>query len=375
MENTPSTLLNGQVIQMAAAAPLSGKAAPLGKEMIQAISMAVEEQNKAGGIMGATVQLITADDEADVQKGIAVARQFCAAPQLLGIVGHYNSDVTMAAIDIYRQAGLALISPIASNPQLTEGGLQNVFRLTNRDDHTGAAIADHLYATAHKRNAVVVWTATAYGQSMAHAFIQAFTHLGGNIVFQRSIPEEYQDFYALVHKFPEEHDLLFYGGYNEGAPLLLAYRELEHMQLFAAGDGCWDVVDFLDPVGNKAETGEGVLILSASPEIGRVPGSEVFRKQYEQRYGRIINYAVNSYDAARVLIAAIKNAAVAKMSLPGPVDVAVAMRKIVFHGICYQEPVQWDEKGDNTGAVTALHVVKNGQYRQIAEVPQDPVGV
>jgi branched-chain amino acid transport system substrate-binding protein len=135
------------------------------------------------------------------------------------------------------------------------------------------------------------------------------------------------------------------------------------------------VVDFLDPVGNKAETGEGVLILSASPEIGRVPGSEVFRKQYEQRYGRIINYAVNSYDAARVLIAAIKNAAVAKMSLPGPVDVAVAMRKIVFHGICYQEPVQWDEKGDNTGAVTALHVVKNGQYRQIAEVPQDPVGV
>jgi branched-chain amino acid transport system substrate-binding protein len=80
-----------------------------------------------------------------MQKTEIVARGFCARPEVLGVVGHYNSDVTITASAIYHGCGLAMITPIASNPAVTERSLANVFRYTNRDDHTGRAIATHLH--------------------------------------------------------------------------------------------------------------------------------------------------------------------------------------------------------------------------------------
>lgn len=370
MENNLSILLNDQVIQIAAAAPLSGRTAALGKEVVQAVELAVEAQNQAGGILGASVRLITADDEGQVQKGESVAREFIGQPGLMGIVGHYNSDMTLAAADIYRQQGLAIIVPVASNPIITESGFRNVFRLTNRDDRTGAALADYLHTEKYKRKAVMIQSNTPYGASMTKCFAAPFTAAGGSIVFREPIPEGYQDFASLVRQFPADHDLLFYGGCYEGAGLLQAYRQAGRTQLFAAGDGCWDVANFLEPVGREGETGEGVLVLSATPEIGQVPGSESFRERYEQHYGKIVNYAVNSYDAARLLLAAVKNAALAANRLPTSTEVAAAVRDIRFRGICYPHEVEWDEKGDDLAAVTALHVIKDGRYRQIAEIPQ-----
>ncbi|RWP50445.1 ABC transporter substrate-binding protein [Mesorhizobium sp.] len=141
-------------------------------------------------------------------------------------------------------------------------------------------------------------------------------------------------------------------------------------QLFASGDGCWDAVNFLEPAGETATLGEGVLVLSATPEVGRVAGSSDFAARYAARFGPIGNYAVNSYDSARVLIAAIKNAIAESKGNPSRRDVLTAMRKLRFKGIAYGDPVQWDKKGDNLAAVTALHVVENGRFRQVAEIPQ-----
>ena len=55
---------------------------------------------------------------------------------MLGIVGHYNSNVTLAVAQYYCDASMALISPIVSDPRLTDAGWNNVFRFTNRDDVT-----------------------------------------------------------------------------------------------------------------------------------------------------------------------------------------------------------------------------------------------
>jgi branched-chain amino acid transport system substrate-binding protein len=124
--------------------------------MKQAVELALEERNAAGGFLGAQVAALVVDDEANPQQGEAVARDLCARPDLLGVVGHLNSDVTIAASTVYHACGLAMITPIASNPAVTDRGLSNVCRLTNRDDYTGPAIAPDLYRTLGKRRAVVV---------------------------------------------------------------------------------------------------------------------------------------------------------------------------------------------------------------------------
>jgi hypothetical protein len=60
-----------------------------------------------------------------------------------------------------------------------------------------------------------------------------------------------------------------------------------------------------------ATKGEGVLILSAAPAVGRVPGSAGFAARYQAKYAPIANYAVNSHDSARLVLNAVESAALA----------------------------------------------------------------
>src|SRR5690242_13378182 len=148
-------------LTIAAAGPLSGRGARLGREMVQAVELAVEERNAGGGILGVPVRLEVADDAALPERGLAVARDLAARADVLGVLGHYNSHVTLPAAEVYGAAGVALVAPIVSNPALTDRGLATVFRFTNRDDSTAAAIAGHLRRDMGKQRAVVVATRTA----------------------------------------------------------------------------------------------------------------------------------------------------------------------------------------------------------------------
>lgn len=358
---------SGQAITLAVAGPLSGSSARLGTEMAQATRLAIEEQNARGGILGMKVGVDVADDRGDVRTGADLARGYCDRPEVLGVIGHYNSDVTLAASSIYDAAGLAMVTPIASNPRVTERGLPAVFRFTNRDDRTGLAIAWHLSRTLGKQRAVIVLTPTAYGTSMADSFADALIALGGRVVTRERVEEGRRDFTALVRTLPPAFDVLFYGGSFEGAYILRALRAAGLDQVFAAGDGCWDVANFLEPAGDAAEVGEGVLILAASTAVGRVPGSADFASRYTQRFGPIVNYALNSYDSTRMLLDAINRSAGGSGRRPSRGEVVDALRRATFQGIAYAGRCEWDDKNDNRAAVTVLNVVEKGRYREVAE--------
>jgi len=346
------------------AAPLSGRAAGLGAEMQQAAQLAIQEKNDSGGIAGIKIRTVLVDDGSNVPKAEEAAKKLCSEKNILGIIGHYSSDTSLAAAKIYNEQGLPLLSPIASNPLLTGSGLPNIFRYTNRDDRTAQAISRHLYQVLHKRTAVVIKTNTAYGHSMSGQFEKAFTGEGGHILSTFTIDEGTTDLSPLTASLSKETDLFFYGGTFEGAYLLKALRAGGYTQLMATGDGCWDKVNFLDIAGPSAETGEGVLVLSASSAIGEVPGSTEFAKKYERLYGPVINYALNAYDTTCILIRAIEEAAFA--GRPDKEGILHSIKSIQFTGIANPNPVAWDDKGDNSAAITRLYSVKNGRFIKAA---------
>ena len=104
--------LAGTTIRIGVGGPLTGGAATFGVEMKQAVELAVEEKNAAGGILGATVVAVTVDDEASTEKGQAIARRLCDDPVVLGVVGHVNSNVSIAASTIYDACGLAMVATL-----------------------------------------------------------------------------------------------------------------------------------------------------------------------------------------------------------------------------------------------------------------------
>src|SRR6266566_6156261 len=355
----------GPTIRIGIGAPLTGGAASFGVEMRQAVELAIEEQNTIGG---RRFEAAVADDEGTDAKGQTVARAFCDDQTLLGVVGHVNSNVSITASTIYQTCGLPMITPMSSNPAVTDRGLANVFRLTNRDDHKGPSLAAYLYQKRGKRKAVVIDDQTVYGKGLADVFARAFSALGGAVVARPTVKVGDREFQALLGTLPKDFDVLFYGGIAEAAYVLKQMRERGLNQLFACGDGCWNVKGFIQPAGSAATRGEGVLILSAAPAIGRVPGSAAFAERYTKRFGPIANYAPSSYDSARLVIAAIQQAASARGSLPPRGEVVAALRKVQYQGIAYARPVTWDAKGDNTAAVIFVNVVEGERFKEVGEI-------
>ena len=261
-----------------------------------------------------------------------------------------------------------MLTPMSSSPGVTENGLANVFRLTNRDDRKGPGLAKYLRTKMQKERAVVVDDQTPYGKGLADAFAEGFTKAGGTVEKRASVKVGDTEFSGLIGALPRDFDVLFFGGIREGALILKEMRERDMNQLFACGDGCWDVKGFIVPSQGAAMKGEGVRILSAAPSLGKVPGSSDFAERYTAKYGPINNYAANSYDSARIVIGAIERAAAAKHGMPSRADVVAAMRAGPFQGIAYAKAVEWDAKGDNTAAVIFVNTVEGGRFKEIDQI-------
>src|SRR6516162_7631416 len=332
------TDLSGQEIRIGVAGPLTTPSATFGVEMRQAVDLAIDERDAAGGVAGAKIAAEVIDDQADAEKGKAAAKALCDDARVLAVVGHVNSGVMLASEKTYDDCGLPVLTPMASGPAITEKGLVNVFRLTNRDDRKGPALARWLTTKMGKKAAVVVDDGTPYGKGIADQFSSGFEAAGGAVAKRWTAKAGQTDFAAEVAALPKDFDVLFFGGIKEGAYILKDMRKAGLNQVLACGDGCWSVGGFIKPAEGAATAGEGVRILSAAPAIGKVPGSAEFAEHYKARFGPINNYAASSYDSARILMSAIEAAAKAKGGLPARADVLTALKEMTFQGVAYAAP-------------------------------------
>jgi branched-chain amino acid transport system substrate-binding protein len=290
--------LTGQEIHIGIAGLLTSASATFGVEMRQAVDLAIDGQNATACASGGKIVAVVVDDQADPEKGKTVAKALCGDPQVLAVVGPVNSGVMLAAEKVYADCGLPIVTPMASNPAITEQGLANVFRLTNRDDRKGPGLARWLTTKMGKKAAVVVDDGTPYGKGLADQFSNGFAAAGGAVLTRWTAKAGQTDFAAEVAGLPKDFDVLFFGGIKEGAYILKDMRKAGLNQVFACGDGCWSVGSFIKPAEGAATAGEGVRVLSAAPALGTVPGSAEFAERYRARFGPINNYAASSYDSA-----------------------------------------------------------------------------
>ena len=362
------TDLAGQEIRIGVAGPLTTPSATFGVEMRQAVDLAIDEKNAAGGLLGAKLVAEVIDDEASPEKGKAVARALCDDKAVLAVVGHVNSGVMLASEKIYADCGLPALTPMASNPAITEQGLANIFRLTNRDDRKGPALARWLTTKMGKKAAVVVDDGTAYGKGVADQFSSGFKAEGGAVLDRWTAKAGETDFSVEVAALPKDFDVLFFGGIKEGAYILKDMRKAGLTQVFACGDGCWSGGSFIKPAEGATASGEGVRVLSAAPAVGKVPGSAEFAERYQARFGPIQNYAASSYDSARIVMSAIEAAAKAKGGAPTRSDVQAALKGLAFQGVAYAAPEAFDAKGDNRAAVIFVNDVEGARFREIDQI-------
>jgi len=339
-------------------APLTGGIAHLGKDNENGVRLAIEQANAANiQIDGKQIKfvLISEDDQADPKVGATVAQKLVDA-KVAGVVGHLNSGTSIPASPIYNQAGIPVISGSATNPQLTEQGFKQQFRVVARDDQQGPAIASFLAATAKPKTVAIIDDATAYGAGIANEVEKTLKAAGVTVLPREKGTDKTTDWKPVLTKLKGRNpDAIFYGGMDAtGGPLMKQGRELGIKAVFAFGDGaCTDKMTEL-----AGAAAEGLLCSQAG--IPPQAASKAFLDAYKAKFNvDPILYAPFTYDAANLLIEAMK-----KANSTEPAKYLPELQKISFNGATGR--IEFDEKGDRKNAEITIFQMKGGKIEPVA---------
>ena len=120
-------------IKFAVVGPMTGDGAAMGIHERNGAQLAVDEINAAGGVNGKMLEFIVGDDDQNPNLATLVAQKVTSDKDVLFTVGHINSSCSLSSLPIYEKKGVALISGSNTNPQLTQLGHKNYFRIIASD--------------------------------------------------------------------------------------------------------------------------------------------------------------------------------------------------------------------------------------------------
>lgn len=339
------------VINLGIAGPMTGDQAKMGMDFKNGVTIAVEEWNNKGGVLGKKIELIVGDDQRDPKQAVSVANKF-VTQGTKGVIGHFNSSCSIPASDVYNRAGIPMITPASTNPQLTEKGYAGVFRVCGRDDQQGKVAADFIITQLKLKKIAVIHDKTTYGQGLADEF-KKFIGDQVEIVYYGGIVQGDRDFKTVLISMKEKKpELIYFGGiYPEGGLLVKQSREIGLSVPFMSGDGVIDP-KFVEIAG--AESAEGTY-LTFSPDPDSIPTAKAFIEAYQKKYGELGPYSIYAYDAANIMLKAIEAA--------GTTDGKAIMDKLhsmEFSGALGN--IKFDAKGDVTMSPYVVWITKGGKF-------------
>jgi branched-chain amino acid transport system substrate-binding protein len=349
-----------RVIKIGVAGPLTGDQAKVGQDMRNGVLLAVEDANSRGGILGMKVKIVEMDDRHDPKEAVSVAQKLVADKDVVGVIGHLNSGCCIPASDVYRMAGMAMITPSATNPEVTrrqlspDWGPKNVFRVCLTDDVQGELAGKFAIERLKVKTAAVIHDKSAYGKGIAMEFEKAFRRYGGKVLTVEGITQGDEDFSAVLTKIKGMNpDLIYFGGmFREGGLIVRQAKALGIRAIYMGADGLY-TPEYIR-IGGQAS--EGSIMSFLAPPWDKFESVRDFIRRYNERFGEIQTYAPYAYDAANVLMEAIKRAGTTDRR---KVSEEVARTK-GFKGIT--GTITFDEKGDNVNKRVYFYKVSGGKF-------------
>lgn len=342
-----------ETIKIGIAGPMTGDQAKMGTDFKNSVTLAVEEWSAKGGVLGKKIAVMIADDQRDPKQAVSVANKL-VNKGAVGIIGHFNSSCSIPASDVYNRAGIPMITPASTNPQLTEKGYRGVFRVCGRDDQQGKVAAGFVINQLKLKKVAVIHDKTTYGQGLAEEFKK---FLGGmvEVVYYGGIVQGDKDFKAVLTAIKDKKpELIFFGGiYPEAGLLVKQARELGLSVPFMSGDGTIDP-KFIEIAGAQAAEG---TYLTFSPDPQHIPTAKEFIDKYKAKYGELGPYSIYAYDATNILLTAVKEA--------GTKDgkaIIERLHSMEFSGALGK--IKFDNRGDVTVAPYVVWITKNGKFEE-----------
>ena len=292
------------------AVPLSGFQANGGQTVLGGANLKARQINQAGGVAGYTIRVVGIDDESDsdvaVEAALQVKSDLAEGKKIVAIIGHYNSGQTLAAMEIYKDLPILVITPTASEVSISQQGYPNFFRVNANDITQGRIDAEFLVNELNAKKIAVVHNDTEYGIGLKDQITKALQDLGAEVVLTIQV-EEGQETYANEVKRIEEAspEAIFYAGYEIEAPYLRADLASKGVSIPMLGSDGTFLSATIDEAGGTAE---GMYLSAFAPSPKTVVDSQWVKEYQAVEYRNPDTYSVNGYAAMEVVAEAIKNA-------------------------------------------------------------------
>ncbi|MBE9164781.1 ABC transporter substrate-binding protein [Tychonema sp. LEGE 06208] len=151
-------------------------------EILRGVAQAQNEINQSGGINGTPLKVLIANDDNNPEIASQIASALANNSEILGVIGHFGSDTTLAASKIYQQNQLVAISPTSTSVQLSGIG-SDIFRTVPSDRFAANALSRYMLTKLPKQKAVIFFnSASSYSKSLKDEFTTAVYGDGGQIV-------------------------------------------------------------------------------------------------------------------------------------------------------------------------------------------------
>jgi len=287
---------------------LTGAVATIGTSGMEGIQLAVEEQNRKGGLLGLSIELVVLDNKSNSTEAANQASKLITVKNAVAILGPMISSDCKAAAPIAQDEEVVLFSPSATNPAVTTIG-PYIFRACFLDSFQGQTIAEFAAKQLKtKRMAILVENGNDYAKGLADYTKTAFTKAGGAVVAVEYFAKGEKDFSSLLTKIKSvKPDVIVVPSYYDTVALCVKQtREMGMKVPMMGGDG-WDSPKMQEIAG--AKNLNNTFYTNHYTSLDPVPKVQNFVKAYRARYHKMPDtLAALGYDTGYVLFDAIKRA-------------------------------------------------------------------
>ncbi len=349
---------DGETVKVGLLAPLSGQVPTFGVSVQEGAQLAVKEWNARGGVLGKPIELVIADSQCSADPAVNAATKLIDQDKVKYLVGEVCSSASIPVSEIANQKRVVQISPTSTNSFVTVGQDGKTkpfsFRACFIDSFQGKMMAKFAMSRGYKTAFIMYDPDNSYVSSLAAAFDQTFTEIGGQVVGKETYNASDTDFSASLNKVANSKaEVLFLPDYYPIANLVGAQAKDRGITAVMMGGDGWDSSD-LDV---KAVDGS-FYANHYDPSDTRpilVDWLKVYGAEYKDASGQDKvpdTLAALSYDATNLLIAAIE-----KSGVDDPTKVAETLASLTWDGVT--GPIHFDSAHNPIKSIVIIQVAKN----------------
>ncbi len=297
---TPRTL------RLGLSAPMTGDQAQYGADFRRGVELAIEELNAGSLVPGYRFELAVEDSRSDPKEAANVAQKFASSRNVVAVVGDFSSTACLAAAPIYQRAGIIMLTPTASHPDITKSG-NYIFRNTPIAEFESNIVADWATKDMNVKRVAMIGRNDDFGRVQSGFLAARSKANGAQVVATEYINAADKDMKPVITKLRAANPEVTYLSMFqvEAALLMQQAREMRFKTTFMSGASLYNP-QLINLAGDDAN---GLLLVSSYFPGDGNPKVQSFVKKFQAKNNSTPSkFAAHSYEAVMMIADSVKRA-------------------------------------------------------------------